>query len=136
MMVNNTAPFWRDTLAYVGVWCLDAHGSLRFEGLVPDRPAVFAMVVDNMPVYVGLTGRALTERLDDFRATHSGQLSQSGKTKARVHQEIISVLGEGREVEVYVHSFRDVRDFAQNAWELRNNLRAAYVPDWNRAKAA
>ncbi len=132
-MAKDTGPFWRDTLAYAGVWRLDAQDRSRlcFEGSAPDRPAVYAFVIAGRPVYVGMTGRHVSERLDDFRRGHSAQ-----KTQARVHEEIIAALMAGHEVEIYLHSFSGGRDFADNAWELRNTLRAAYVPDWNRQQAA
>jgi hypothetical protein len=60
-------------------------------------PGVYAFVVDDIVVYVGLTLSALKTRLDKYRRRHKSQ-----KTSSRINGRISQTLSEGKKVKVLV----------------------------------
>lgn len=60
-------------------------------------PGVYAFVVDDIVVYVGLTLSGLKTRLDQYRRGHKGQ-----KTSSRINGRITDTLRAGKKVKVLV----------------------------------
>ena len=60
-------------------------------------PGVYAFVVDDIVVYVGLTLSSLQGRLDQYRRGHETQL-----TNARINDLIAQTLSGGKRVKVLV----------------------------------
>jgi hypothetical protein len=82
---------------HVGNWTRLPDGVIKIEGTVPSHPGVYALVLDNVVVYVGLTLNGLQTRMDQYRRGHKGQ-----RTSARVNGLIGAALAEGREIKVLV----------------------------------
>ncbi len=80
-----------------GQWVAVADGTIVIDGKIPSHPGVYALVLDGVVVYVGLTLNGLQTRMDQYRRGHKGQ-----KTSARVNGLIRSVLAEGRTLTVLV----------------------------------
>jgi hypothetical protein len=82
---------------HAGNWTRLSDGVIKIEGKIPSHPGVYALVLDNVVVYVGLTLNGLQTRMDQYRRGHKGQ-----KTSARVNGLICAALAEGREIKVLV----------------------------------
>ncbi|HEX4165012.1 MAG TPA: GIY-YIG nuclease family protein [Bryobacteraceae bacterium] len=82
---------------YLGEWTHDPESLIRFDAKAPSAPGVYAFVVDDIVVYVGLTLSGLRTRLDQYRRGHKGQ-----KTSARINGRISKALQEGKQVKVLV----------------------------------
>lgn len=89
---------WRMLLSYgfkiTGQWTL-AEDGIQLDGLPPGEPGVYAFILDDQIVYVGLTQTALKTRMGHYRLGHSKQ-----KTSARVKKLIQKSLADGGEVVV------------------------------------
>jgi hypothetical protein len=81
----------------LGEWTLDPESALKLDARAPNTPGVYAFVVDNVVVYVGLTLTGLKTRLDQYRRGHKGQ-----KTSSRINERISQTLLEGKKVKVLV----------------------------------
>lgn len=79
----------------LGEWTKDSAGALSLDGRAPTSPGVYAFVVDDVVVYVGLTLNGLRTRFDQYRRGHKGQ-----RTSARINGLIGRTLLEGRRVKV------------------------------------
>ena len=82
---------------YLGEWTHDPESLIRLDAKAPTAPGVYAFVVDDVVVYVGLTLSGLRTRLDQYRRGHKGQ-----KTSARINGRISQTLSEGKKVKVLV----------------------------------
>jgi hypothetical protein len=56
----------------LGEWRL-AEGKLELDGQAPGDPGVYAFVLGDTVVYVGVTQNGLRARMDQYRLGHSGQ---------------------------------------------------------------
>lgn len=81
----------------IGEWIRTVEGELKLEAKPPIEPGVYAFVVDDVVVYVGLTNNGLKTRLNQYRIGHKGQ-----RTNARVKQLITETLSKGQRVAVLV----------------------------------
>lgn len=75
----------------------DRAGELKLEAKPPTEPGVYAFVVDDVVVHIGVTNNGLKTRLDQYRVGHKGQ-----RTNARVKQLITETLSRGQRVAVLV----------------------------------
>ena len=81
----------------LGEWTHDPESLLRLDAKAPAVPGVYAFVVDDVVVYVGLTLSGLKTRLDQYRRGHKGQ-----RTSSRINERISQTLREGKKVRVLV----------------------------------
>lgn len=81
----------------VGAWTADSESEIMLDGTAPVEPGVYAFVVDDVVVYIGLTNNSLRTRFDQYRRGHKKQL-----TNARVKKLITRELSGGRQVRVLV----------------------------------
>lgn len=81
----------------IGEWTRTLEGELKLDAKPPTEPSVYAFVVDDVVVYVGLTINGLKTRLDQYRVGHKDQ-----RTNARVKALIIETLSKGQRVTVLV----------------------------------
>ncbi|HET9177051.1 MAG TPA: hypothetical protein VFQ24_01700 [Terriglobia bacterium] len=77
----------------LGEWTRDGESAIRFAGQAPTSPGVYAFVVDDVVVYVGLTLNGLRTRFDQYRRGHKRQ-----RTSARINSLIGRTLAEGKHV--------------------------------------
>jgi len=82
---------------YAGHWTLLPGGAIAVEGKIPSHPGVYALVRDNVVVYVGLTLNGLATRMGQYRRGHKGQ-----RTSARVNGFISDALAEGHDIKILV----------------------------------
>jgi hypothetical protein len=82
---------------FLGEWTLDPESLIRLDAKAPTAPGVYAFVVDDIVVYVGLTLSGLKTRLDQYRRGHKGQ-----KTSSRINGRICQTLHDGKKVSVLV----------------------------------
>ncbi len=82
---------------FVGEWTRDPESLLRLDAKAPAAPGVYAFVVDDIVVYVGLTLGGLKKRLDQYRRGHESQA-----TNLRINKRISQTLHEGKKVKVLV----------------------------------
>lgn len=81
----------------IGEWTLDPESLLRLDAKAPDSPGVYAFIVDDIVVYVGLTLNGLKTRFDQYRRGHKGQ-----RTSSRINGQISQTLHSGMNVKVLV----------------------------------
>jgi hypothetical protein len=81
----------------LGEWTQDPESLIRLDSKAPASPGVYAFVVDDVVVYVGLTLSGLKTRFDQYRRGHKGQ-----KTSSRINGRISQTLSEGKKVKVLV----------------------------------
>ena len=82
---------------FLGEWTHDPESQIRLDAKAPPAPGVYAFVVDDIVVYVGLTLSGLKTRLDQYRRGHKGQ-----RTSLRINGRISQTLHEGKKVKVLV----------------------------------
>ena len=82
---------------FLGEWTREPESALRLDSEAPMSPGVYAFVVDDIVVYVGLTLSSLQGRLDQYRRGHETQL-----TNARINDLIAQTLSGGKRVKVLV----------------------------------
>jgi hypothetical protein len=76
----------------LGEWRLAA-GKIELDSRAPSGSGVYAFVVEEAVVYVGVTQNGLQNRMDQYRLGHSGQ-----RTNARVNGLIRQALEAGQRV--------------------------------------
>jgi hypothetical protein len=82
---------------FIGEWAQDSESLLRLDAKAPSSPGVYAFVVDDIVVYVGLTLSGLKTRFDQYRRGHKGQ-----RTSSRINGRIAETLRAGKQVKVLV----------------------------------
>ncbi len=82
---------------------------------------LYAFVVQGEVKYIGLAGRVLRSRLDDYTYIKNSQTT-------RLREAIFAELKAGRSVQIY--GWKEFKKDALIAEEVR--LRATYRPPWNR----
>jgi hypothetical protein len=82
---------------FIGEWTHDPESLLRLDAKAPSLPGVYAFVVDDVVVYVGLTLNGLKTRFDQYRRGHSRQ-----RTSFRINGQIAETLRAGKKVKVLV----------------------------------
>jgi hypothetical protein len=80
---------------FIGEWAQDPESQIRLDAKAPTVPGVYAFIVDDVVVYVGLTLNGLKTRFDQYRRGHKGQ-----KTSSRIKGRISQTLHEGKKVKV------------------------------------
>ena len=81
---------------FLGEW-KGENEDFQIDAKAPADAGVYAFVVDDVVMYVGLTQRGLRARLDGYRRGHERQ-----KTNARVKALILEALASGKRVKVLV----------------------------------
>jgi hypothetical protein len=82
---------------FLGEWTHDPESTIKLDAKAPNVPGVYAFVVNDVVVYVGLTLTGLRTRLDQYRRSDKGQ-----KTSSRINGRISQTLLEGKKVKVLV----------------------------------
>jgi hypothetical protein len=82
---------------FIGEWTQDPRSVIRLDAKAPTLPGVYAFIVDDVVVYVGLTLSALKTRFDQYRRGHKGQ-----RTSSRINGRIAETLKSGKKVKVLV----------------------------------
>lgn len=72
---------------FIGEWTQDPESLLRLDAKAPTLPGVYAFIVDDVVVYVGLTLSGLKTRFDQYRRGHKGQ-----RTSSRINGRISETL--------------------------------------------
>jgi hypothetical protein len=80
----------------LGEWKI-VDGKIKLEKRAPHGAGVYAFVLDDAVVYVGVTHNGLQTRMDQYRYGHEKQ-----KTNARINGLISSALANGSKVETLV----------------------------------
>ena len=115
---------------YLGEWSLSANGVIKLDCKPPTDPGVYAFVVDDMVVYVGITLNGLNKRMDQYKVGHQKQ-----KTSSRIKTLIIEALHSGKTVKVLTATPEpsEWRDLPVNtAAGLEVGLIEMIRPVWNR----
>lgn len=81
----------------VGEWTEDPASAIKLDATAPEKPGIYAFVVDNLIVYIGLTNNNLRTRFEQYRRGHEGQ-----RTNARVKKLIVQTLSKGQRVKILV----------------------------------
>ena len=114
---------------FLGEWTREPESTLRLDSNAPMSPGVYAFVVDDIVVYVGLKLNSLRGRLDQYRRGHEGQL-----TSARINDLIAQTLSGGKRVKVLVATPEPLEwnDLPVNtAASLEAGLIEMIRPAWN-----
>jgi hypothetical protein len=82
---------------FIGEWTQDPESLIRLDAKAPALPGVYAFIVDDIVVYVGLTLSGLKTRFDQYRRGHKGQ-----RTSSRINGRISQTLRDGKKVKVLV----------------------------------
>jgi hypothetical protein len=119
----------RGGFSFLGEWKPGEDDGFQLDAKAPPDKGVYAFVVDDFVMYVGLTQRGLRGRLDDYRRGNERQ-----RTNARVKALILEALAAGKRVKVLVAMP------AEGAWNglpintaagLESGLIAQVKPPWN-----
>lgn len=114
---------------FLGEWTCDPESLIHLDAKAPVAPGVYAFVVDDVIVYVGLTLSGLKTRLDQYRRGNKGQ-----KTSARINARISQTLQSGKQVKVLVATPEpsEWQDLPVNtAAGLEAGLIEMIRPSWN-----
>ncbi len=82
---------------FIGEWTQDPESLIRLDARAPSSAGVYAFIVDDVVVYVGLTLSGLKTRFDQYRRGHKGQ-----RTSSRINGQINETLRAGKKVKVLV----------------------------------
>ena len=123
-----------EVLLQAGFWCVGEWnhtpvGTITLEGCAPSEPGVYAFVLDDVVVYVGLTLRGLQGRMNQYRRGDERQ-----RTSARINRGIQAALAEGRAVKVFVATPQPCEWNGlpvNTAAGLEYGLIQAIRPEWN-----
>ena len=114
---------------FIGEWTQDPESLIRLDAKAPASPGVYAFIVDDVVVYVGLTLSGLKTRFDQYRRGHKGQ-----RTSSRINGRIAETLRAGKKVKVLVASpeSSEWQDLPVNtAAGLEVGLIEIIRPSWN-----
>lgn len=81
----------------IGEWQLTEKRTLAMSAKAPREQGVYALILDDIIVYIGLTLNGLQTRMDQYRRGHKGQ-----RTSARVNKLIVTSLTKGHQVKILV----------------------------------
>jgi excinuclease UvrABC nuclease subunit len=81
----------------LGDWTSDPASVLRLEAKAPRSPCVYAFVVDDLVVYVGLSKSGLHTRFEQYRQGHKRE-----RTDSCINDPIASTLAAAKRVKVLV----------------------------------
>ncbi|MCC7037529.1 MAG: GIY-YIG nuclease family protein [Alphaproteobacteria bacterium] len=81
----------------IGEWHLTEKRTLAMSAKAPREQGVYALILDDIIVYIGLTLNGLQTRMDQYRRGHKGQ-----RTSARVNKLIVTSLTKGHQVKILV----------------------------------
>lgn len=87
----------RANFKFVGEWGSGAGDDIQLDAKAPVEPGVYAFVLNEQVVYVGLTQTGLRTRLNHYRLGHERQ-----RTSARVKGLIVAALAAGARIKVLV----------------------------------
>jgi hypothetical protein len=131
--ISTRAITWEELLKagfrLLGEWTMDGNGTIKLDATAPTEPGVYAFVIGEMVVYVGLTNSGLRARFDQYRRGHKGQ-----RTSARIKGLIIKALSEGQRIKILVATpaTSDWKGLPMNtAAGLEGGLIQAMRPGWN-----
>lgn len=114
---------------FLGEWTHDPESLLRLDAKASTAPGVYAFVVDDVVVYVGLTLSGLKTRLDQYRRGHRGQ-----RTSSRINGRISRTLQEGKQVKVLV-AMPEPQEWQELPVNTAAGLEAGLIemirPSWN-----
>lgn len=114
---------------FIGEWTHDPESLLRLDARAPSAPGVYAFIVDDVVVYVGLTLSGLKTRFDRYRRGHKGQ-----RTSSRINGRISETLHADKRVKVLVATPEpsEWKDLPVNtAAGLEVGLIEMIRPSWN-----
>jgi hypothetical protein len=117
----------------VGEWPQDPESAIILDATAPVDPGVYAFVVDEVVVSIGLTNNSLRTRFDQYRRGHKGQ-----RTNARVNTLIGKTLSEGQLVKVVVATPESLEWYGlpvHTAAGLEDELIQTLRPAWNITEA-
>jgi hypothetical protein len=77
----------------MGHWALTPEGEIEFIGRAPVQPGVYAFVMENYVVYVGISNRGLQVRMSQYRRGDPRQ-----RTSCRINGLIKAALADGKAV--------------------------------------
>jgi hypothetical protein len=83
--------------ALLGEWASTPEKGIRLAAAAPAAPGVYAFVLNDVIVYVGLSHSGLKRRMDQYRRGHLKQ-----RTSTRVRQLIVNALANGQRIKVVV----------------------------------
>jgi hypothetical protein len=132
MLVRSVEQLIEGGFTHVGAWHRDeTSGSIRFVGEkpLPREPGVYAYAVDGVVHYVGSAQRGLRNRLRHY------EIAKTLRTAHRIRQEVLSVLADGRAVEIFtiVPPPQTVNGLPVDMVSgLEEGLIRSWRPDWNR----
>ena len=113
----------------LGEWTRDSESAISFACQAPTAPGVYAFVVDDIVVYVGLTLNGLRARSDQYCRGHKRQ-----RTSARINGLIGRTLAKGKRVIVLAATPEPLewQDLPVNtAAGLEAGLIEMIQPPWN-----
>ncbi|WP_406645397.1 GIY-YIG nuclease family protein [Aliisedimentitalea scapharcae] len=114
---------------YGADWQIGASGQLTVDKALPDLPGVYALIVDEDIVYIGVTARTLSKRMADYARGPKAQ-----RTSHRVHHLLKTALGGGR-VSRVLYAMPEHTDWnglpVQTAPGLEQGLIQHIKPIWN-----
>lgn len=136
--VDDGDPKWSSLLkngfTYVSDWQVASHGGLSLDRPIPDQPGLYAFVLEDEVVYVGVTHRTLHARMGDYRRGHALQ-----RTSNRLNDMIQAELEQGRCVRVLVATPEDTTWNGlpcNTAAGVEVGLIALFKPRWNKRGAS
>jgi len=124
------ATLLKNGFTYLSDWRLGANDELELDRDAPKKPGVYAFVLAEQVVYIGVTLRTLHTRMADYRRGDRRQ-----KTSSHIKSLIIASLHAGQKVRVLVATPPDI-DWrglpVVTALGLEAGLISAMRPKWNR----
>lgn len=118
----------------IGEWTRTGDSGIKLIGDPPERPGVYAFVLEGVIAYVGSTVSGLRSRMDQYRHGYEGQ-----RTNRRVKGLIHAAIESGRKVEVLVATpeHRDWNGLPVNtAVGLEAGLIQIIHPPWNKQSSS
>jgi hypothetical protein len=115
---------------FLGEWKSGGEGIIVLENKAPSKAGVYAFVMDDHIVYVGITQRGLDKRFYGYRR---GALRQ--RTSARVKQSICDALATGKCIKILIAT-PDQLEWNGLPVDTAAGLEAALIrkfkPEWNK----